>query len=411
MSSASSTTTGTAAVRPPLGRFGLIAAALAALLCLTSAGAALLSLAVAFLPAQTAGFLPFFSPASHAARESPLPVEVLRRALAADPSNAKLASLLAAAERRAGAEDVAGRLTEAAAGLSAHETFAHFWLYSKALADGDGAGAVARLDTILRTDPNALASLMAAARLRRWPEPFAAALAGALAKRPPWRAALIGWLSEKEPVLDPAIRVAKAMSATDGPMTTPELAVLLSRLVAGGEPDVAYGFWEASLPDDRRAFLGPLFDPRFELEPLGGPFEWLAGTDPGVSLEFQLDPPHRGRVALIDVLLGQRPGPLLSQVVTLSPGPWRFSGKIALDKIDAGRGVRWMIGCIGGQTLGQDTPRTGDLTWESASFTFTVPASGCEAQLLSFSVFAPTTADSRLSGRIRIAELEMTPVR
>jgi tetratricopeptide (TPR) repeat protein len=373
-----------------------------------AAVASVLSAALWVAPERLARAWPAFSPASVAAANAALPMEVLRAAIALEPSNARLVSRLAAATRESGDQAQAVALTESAARLSHYDTLSHFWLFVRALDADDGPEAVERLDTILRTDPASAAALMASAGLRRWPGSFMTALAGALAKQPHWRPVVIDWLFRNEPDLNVGIRFANLLAKSEGPVATAELPLLLMRLMNAGRTPEAHALWAQSLSADRAALAGLIFDPRFETEPQGGPFEWTPSADPGVSYFAAADQEVPGRAAVLDVLPGNRPGWLLSQVVMLPPGKWRFVAHVRLQGVDAARGLRWSIACVGGSVLGSHAPVTGIMPWRPVGFDFEVPKEGCAGQLLQFAVLAPTAADAKFGGSIRLADLTVT---
>lgn len=394
----------------PAGPLFLAGVASAVFLALAGVCAALLSIALFAWPARLAAVFPSFSPVVMALQDAGLEAEALRAAIAADPSNARLVSLLAASELNANATDRAGRLTAIAARLSKHETSAHFRLFLDDLAEDDGASAVVRLDTLLRTDPRALRAIMGAVSLRGWPPAFVRELAGALAKRPPWRLPLVYWLMQQEPSLNAAVRVVQALAKTGMPLKTTDISSLLSRLVAGNRAEAARGLWLESLTPDRRDKVGTLFDPRFETDPLGGPFEWTPGIDPGVTVAFEPDLAIPGRAAVIDVFAGQRPNPLLSQMVMLEPGRWRFSGRVRLQRVDAARGLRWSAICVGGPALGGGEALTGDVPWQEVSFEFEVGGENCRTQWLFFGVYALNPLDARFSGQVRLGDHNLVAV-
>jgi hypothetical protein len=370
---------------------------------------AALSAAVSFDSRQVVMWLPPMAPAVLASKDlaAPVPAETLKAAVAAHPVDARLVTALAYAELQLGNNDRSVNLMKLAAGLSGHEARAHLWLFSRALNLNDTVGVSKHFDILLRTHLELLDKLMMFIRLAGWSPALFRDMAGYAATMPSWRADWWAWLAVIEPDPQIGLTFLGLLAGTPGQVTTAELGQLLDRLTAKGRVGEAYAAWIQSLPEERRKKNLNIFDGRFEMAPLAGPFEWKLSTSPDVAISFTEAANIPGRTAFIEILQTQHPQPLLEQVIMLKPGRWQVSGMIKTDSVSAYRGLIWSVTCLGAGEIGRSKTFLNSTAWGELTFAIEVPPQGCEAQRVTLGPDVKAALDAKISGRVNVADMKI----
>jgi hypothetical protein len=246
---------------------------------------------------------------------------------------------------------------------------------------------------------------------------------------------LVQWLAVP-PVLDGMQRLAREPSAWMGHFVAhacgradPLLvgALLVRRIAAGfaareeircgvdalrnaGHWAAAYQVWLNTLPRERLADVGHVFNGGFEYSPTGIGFDWsVEERSPVHSADFPMVPGAVGRRALRVSWTGKRiGGPAVHQYLALAPGRYEVTGQVRLEALQSVRGVHWTVRCATGarKALGASTRFLGSTEWERFAFPIDVPA-GCEGQLLALEPVGLQEGTVFVSGRAWFDELRV----
>ena len=280
------------------------------------------------------------------------------------------------------------------------------WWLRRSLATDDAPGAVARLDAMLRSEPDleprvfpvmaALSSVPAARPA--WLRSLAAA--------PPWRQAALEDLVAKGSDLDAIGQLFAALDARRSPPSDVERGAFLTRVALAGRYADARAFWARSVGS---ASSGTPYDGDFRKLAGPPPFNWrLFQPDSGVAA-------MEARPGLGSALVASYPSStgatIAEQLLTLAPGAYRLTGRWRVEQPASGAAMSWTLTCaaapsatapIGEWRHGTDV----QIDWTGFELAFAVPA-GCQGQWL------------RLSGRAgdgfgevatAFAALRITPV-
>lgn len=210
-------------------------------------------------------------------------------------------------------------------------------------------------------------------------------LAGMLAENPQLKNPLLASLAADPANADLVVALAGPESGPPTPDTRAWQARLLTGLVNRGEYDRAYALWArfARLPQGARPLL---YNGDFRSTAAPPPFNWsLTGSAAGFA---EID---KGYLRIL--YYGRADSALASQLLLLPPGTYSFaapaSGQIAANALT------WMVTCSGAKApLAQ--VRVGPGT---SGLSFTVPASGCRAQMLQLNghqLDSPQDSDVRI---------------
>lgn len=201
--------------------------------------------------------------------------------------------------------------------------------------------------------------------------------------------------------VDRILLLARGMPEAKGPEQTQWREMLLRRLVDEGRYSQARTLWGAfaKLPTDVRS--RPFYNLEMARLPASPPFNW----DLAVENIGGVDLLARGLASV--TYFGRESGPLMAQLLTLSPGNYRFGFSVEGGRSEQGGGVAWRVRCAvpkgrrdaGAQLMEIAIPNDASAKRAFAGG-FTVPA-GCPAQWLSLdgtSAEFPSTRTLEISG-------------
>lgn len=302
-----------------------------------------------------------------------------RKALEREPMNVTALRTLGLALEQTGDQPGANRIMSLAARLGWRDTALQLWLVNAYARQGDVVSALRRTDALARrnrlpeiTYPVFLASIT--------DDQLRPVLVKALSDHPSWRGnffyRLLQVPASQTRYVD---RLVAELAAVGSPITAPERAIYLGRLIQVGEGAAAYAYW---LRDQKAAgtdAAGIPWDSGFEqVKPAGtlvAPFEWsISPESTGVA---QIDGSAGSRQLIFSPGRDYR-GTLVSQTMVLKPGRYGVNAKIGGDA--GSSGLRWVIRCVPAQ---RELPIDAGRDTEFGPATFAVPADGCAAQSLS----------------------------
>jgi len=177
----------------------------------------------------------------------------------------------------------------------------------------------------------------------------------------------------------------------------------------------AYFVWLNGLQSGQLAALGNVYDGGFEQMLDDEGFGWRLSVSKGVMMAAEPTYGQGGKKAL-HVAFQQKlqSRELIHQFLMLDAGKYRLSGKARLDKLDAGKGVRWEINCAdrdGRQLLSNSEYFIGTDSWNKFETGFDVPPEKCEVQMLRLQLDAGNDYDETpFSGAVWFDDLEIARV-
>lgn len=308
------------------------------------------------------------------------------KALSIDPLSAQALRIMGEIADIRGDITRAHGLIEAAASIRKHETVAVYHALIQRAAAGDFSSALDYADLLLRTKPEAIASVMPVLVKIAESREHAALLKRKVAANPPWLSRflfnMLSFITDARTPLEYYLALKDAGIA----LPLPEFRGYLQFLVQHGFYDVAYYAWLQFLPPARLSEIGHLYNGKFTYRSRELLMDWTLRSGNGAQVEIA---PHSddGDDPGLRVELG--PGRIqfgeVSQLVLLAPGQYRLKGKFR-GEVNGRRGLRWRLMCASrdNKSMIAETPMLVGLfrTWRELDVEFEVPRSNCGAQRL-----------------------------
>jgi len=317
--------------------------------------------------------------------------DVLKRVLSDNPG--QVDALLLLARDRDGAGDV--RATRQAYQVALEVAPADREVLGSAseffLKQGETGRALAMLDRLVDTYPEARSrAFPALARLlveRRDP----AAWNAIAARNPAWMGTFI--VSACRQGTDPQYLVPLFFERIrDKRASAEESTCLIDRLRDTDRWQEAYQVWLNTLPAERLAHVGYIFNGSFEHPSSGVGFDWILSRvrerEAGHAVEISQAPGVAGKRALHVSYNGKRQAGLPAmQYLALPPGRYQVTGNARQQSMASGRGIQWAVRCVkAGKAqvlapLAASERFTGSSEWRAFSFDVSIPAD-CPGQVL-----------------------------
>ena len=299
--------------------------------------------------------------------------------------------------------DKARELFTKALALSPRDLPARAWLIQDLLVRGQYENALDQIDRVLRYSPQQASVLMPVmARMAQDPR-FAASLVPVLARRPPWREAMLREIQGGEYPLAADQVLGELRKA--GGLTPEEHARWVEILMRQGHWPEAYARWASTLP--RGAKLSPVFNGGFELPITQRGFDWRVRPVPGVSVTFEPTEGATGQAAHI-VFRNRRIAMAgLEQALLLPTGAHTLSVRVRAEGLRTDRGLEWQVYCDRGRVLSASERIQGTFGWRTISFRVEVPAN-CPGQWLRLRNPAPAGTAQYASGDVWIDHVALT---
>ena len=332
--------------------------------------------------------------------------ESLRRVLHSNPGQVDALLMLAAQHQRSGEAQQANSVLDVAYQLAPNDRNVLTALAEFQLRLGDVARALPLLDRLVEAYPETrpgafevLAQLLAEGR-----EP--AAWKKILARRPTWLGSFI--VSSCEKGADPEILVPLLPERAAA-----ESACVIDRLRDNDRWTQAYQVWLNTLPKERLADVGYVYNGSFEFAPTALGFDWRPGRAPeresGHAVEMPQAQGVSGKRALRVTYSGKRQsGVPIAQYVALSPGRYELTGLAHPLSITAGRGVQWTLRCVkagaASAPIAASERFVGSSEWRRFAFEIQVPAQ-CPGQVLQLEPIATSDGSVYLAGSIWFDDL------
>ena len=308
-----------------------------------------------------------------------------------------------------------GRKTEAAAiysiaaARSPRDLQSQAWLVHRALAAGDYPEALSRLDLMLRVQPELSTQLFPVMVLLATQPAIQPSLAKILNGRPLWRQDFVRYLVSQAPDSSSVFGLIEGLRHASPGLSPFELAGWLDRLTYDRRWGAAYLTWVDSLPGTSREHIGNVFNGSFEDEPSRMGFDWRFERIPGARITRTQVTGADGMLALLVAFEDRRvPFQNVRQLLVLTPGEYRLSGRSRLDQLRSDRGLVWTVSCAeDGRTIAETEPFRGQHGWRTFQLQVTVPPVDCGGQWLTLRLPARIPAEQRIGGDAWFDALQM----
>ncbi len=181
----------------------------------------------------------------------------------------------------------------------------------------------------------------------------------------------------------------------------------LARLQKEGMTLEAYMTWLNGLDQEALSVMGNLYNGGFERKVSNVGFDWILRPTPAARIATSSTYGATGNRALNVQFNGQRIRfEHVSQQLMLSPGLYRFRGRVRPDGLQAERGMRWAMYCQGSATPVTTTEAfAGTDQWHHFSAQFSIQEGGCASQSLRLELVGRTGLDFEAEGGIWFDDL------
>lgn len=209
------------------------------------------------------------------------------------------------------------------------------------------------------------------------------AIAVALAKSPPWRDEFLNVAATaKMTPEDAKALVADVRRLRPSSVPAAEEAFLVRSLVEAGRFREAHGLWE-SYRGAAAASGNPIFDPTFRGLASMAPFVWTFRS--GEEGTAEISRVAAGARSFLEVdYFGDAGASLAEQTIAAKPGGYRLSSMVAGNSSAPDVRLAWDVACLPSKrSIGQLQLQPLQDGMTRRETTITIPAAGCEGQLLS----------------------------
>ena len=330
----------------------------------------------------------------------------------ANPGDVYALVALARAEAGRGDASRAGAQLTAAAGIAPIEPIALEAEAESLFARGEVAQGAARLSTLATTYGNYDRWFPVFGRLLAARDP---ALPRIAAGNPKWLGAFI--LDQCAKGADPVMLASLLQFRGTGEARAQpaEIDCVTERLRASGRWPQAYQAWLNSLPRERLANVGFVFNGSFEYPASGVGFDWKPDPAPerssGHVNELAPSREGRGERALRVTYTGKRQvAPAITQYLSVPPGGYELAGWARVDHLNSPRGVQWIVRCGSDEkmaVIGSSERFLGSSEWRRFAFDVDVPAA-CAGQILQLEPVGMNQGTTFLAGTVWFDDLRLS---
>lgn len=184
-----------------------------------------------------------------------------------------------------------------------------------------------------------------------------------------------------------------------------ELQTYLHALLAHKRWQDAYILWLDSLTEQELGVAGLLFNGAFEVPFSDTVFAWRIDAYGGGEIARRAEPGNH--FLQISFNGWELPFRHLSQHLLLSPGEYLFRGRVKMDNVQSAQGLKWQVFCSDAQNSlnAESELMRGNHDWREFRFRISIPAYGCEGQVLRLVSHARFAREHRISGIAQFDDL------
>jgi hypothetical protein len=193
-----------------------------------------------------------------------------------------------------------------------------------------------------------------------------------------------------------------------------EVECVTERLRGAGRWTEAYQAWINTLPRERLAEVGYVFNGSFEYPASGAGFDWKPDRTPerdsGHAVEFAPSREGRGARVLRVGYTGKRQvTSALVQYLALPPGRYVFRGSGRADRLSGQRGVQWVLRCASAEArdpIASSERFVGSSEWRNFEFAVDI-SPRCAGQVLALEAVDMARGTTFLSGNAWFDDLAL----
>jgi hypothetical protein len=353
-----------------------------------------------------------FGPQGDAKVDSALQVAAAKAGVRASPLDGRGYRLLAQQAERDHDLASAEKLYGLAATRGPRDLQSLGWLTTHALAHGDYSSAFAKIDQMLRVQPELMPQLSKVLIALLDKAPVQVELANLLQKDPPWRSDFLTRSMNFSKNSSALFALVERLRLSPEGLSEVELSKWLDRLGNDRQWGAAYLIWAQSLPSEARQHIGNVYNGSFELEPSDSGFDWRFTDIPGAIISRTQTTGASGIMALrVDFEDRRVPFKNVRQLLALSPGRYQLQGRVRLDDLRSERGLVWTLTCAeDGRVFAETEPMSGHRAWSGFSLDLAVPADSCSGQWLTLRIPARIPAEQLIGGTAWFDNLQIQAV-
>jgi hypothetical protein len=289
-----------------------------------------------------------------------------------------------------GRADEALTLMSRAGRLNPRDDQTQGWLFERAMARGDYRRAVLHADALMRRSPPTQAPLSSVLVALLGDGEVRAILVERLSVDPPWRGLFLSVAARKGGDAEVAA-LFRALKSAPSPATDGEAFAFFDRLVAAGRYRQAKSYFDALVGSPNGA-AALVYDGGFTGRPGPPPLNWQVIAVLGGSARWTADGGAPRGELLVSHDGFSSSGPMLRQLILLSPGGYEVTARARIDDPAAAGRFNLQIACAVGPRLVLMTLPGAPGSWKGSQAGFAVPSEACEAQWLAI---YPVTGDRR----------------
>lgn len=261
--------------------------------------------------------------------------------------------------------------------LSRRDVETQTWLARREVGRGDWASALAHLDNALRVRRSSRRTVfpLLAAALQ---EPQVAEdMTELLLRDPPWRDMFLALAASRAAEPKVLSTIFNRLHDAGKPVPADVAAILIARLARERHFDLAAQHYRRATGRNSGATLR---NGGFETPHAVAPFDWNFDRHRDAVVERVHQSGAEGNVALlVEWADGDEPE-LLRQMLALTPGAHRLTGRWFNEDLHRTPAPEWIVQCANGKQLGTARPQGPPGEWVSFSTDFVVPEGDCGYQ-------------------------------
>ncbi len=270
--------------------------------------------------------------------------------------------------------------------------------------------ALIEVDALLRarpqTTPIILPSLLALAA----DKDGSVALANMLKTEPPWRAELMQFAVKNDVEGNIPLGILNALRSAKAAVMPSEVTWLIGALITAKKVEKAYFVWLDFLPPEDLRFVERVFDGGFDREPKNSYFDWTIVPRQNARIAIKFRPGTvSNRGLAIDFFDDKGFFLNVSQYLQIAPGKYDLSFEFMAPNLKTEEGLVWALRCDFATVLGKSPKLQKAGPWQTLSFPFEIPETGCNTQVLRLESASTAVLDTRISGQMFFDTIKILP--
>jgi hypothetical protein len=296
----------------------------------------------------------------------------------------------------------ADRLTQLGADRSYRDMGAQVSAMRLSLENKDFSNALYRLDGLLRSNPKQAGDFFQVLNSVAGTEVGLKAVTTLLKTNPPWRQQYLNDTAVHVENSKLLYQIFTDLRKLDVSVEDAELRPFLYNLMGAKSYEAAYFVWLDSLSPEALRKTGMIFDGSFDLTPRNMTFDWNIIPAKNAEITVKARPGSATNRSLkLQLLNAAWSQANVYQYMRLGEGAYHLSAEAMAENLKTDGGLLWKLSCIeSGVTLGRSPILAKSGPWLGFDFDFTIPAEGCNTQIIGLNPASSAALDQVISGRV-----------